>query len=120
MSDETGLDRAMRESGGDAAAGRAVDALLSSQLFLLLDEAHLEEDGAADRLRPKTLPLEAGETALAFDTEERLAAIAGGEAADAEVSGRLLAGLLAGEGVHLAVNPGVAPSELFHEAAALR
>ena len=52
--------------------------------------------------------------------EQRLAAFAGGEAAYAEVSGRLLAGLLAGEGVHLAVNPGVAPSELFHEAAALR
>lgn len=122
MSGETALDRAMRESGGDAAAGRAVDALLSSQLFLLLDAAHLHEDAHANpgRLRPKTLPLEAGETALAFDTEERLAAFAGGEAAYAEVSGRLLAGMLAGEGVHLAVNPGVAPSELFHEAAALR
>ncbi|MEM1314755.1 MAG: SseB family protein [Pseudomonadota bacterium] len=117
---ETALDRAMRESGGDAARGRAVDALLSSQLFLLLDDSHLDEGEPGDRLRPKTLPLEAGETALAFDTEERLAAFAGGEAAYAEVSGRLLAGLLAGEGVHLAVNPGVAPSELFHEAAALR
>ncbi|MDF2233288.1 SseB family protein [Albimonas sp. CAU 1670] len=111
---ETPLDRAMRLAGGDVADGRVVDALLNARLCLLLKEAP-GEDGA---LSPLMLELEAGPTALAFDDEARLAAFGGGEDY-AEVPGRALIGMLAGQGVNLAVNPGVAPSELFHGAEAL-
>jgi hypothetical protein len=111
--EETPLDRALRLAGGDAADGRAVDALLNSELRLLLDGP-----AEGDRARPRILELESGPTALAFDTDARLAAFA--EGADyVELPGRMLAGMLAGEGVALAVNPGVAPSELYHDAAAL-
>ena len=110
---ETPLDRALRRAGGDAADGRAVDALMGSELLLLL-EAPLQ----GDRMRPVILELEAGATALAFDTEARLAAFGGGSDY-AEINGLALARLLGAQGVNLAVNPGVAPSELFHEAAAL-
>ncbi|MAS42254.1 MAG: hypothetical protein CML46_17965 [Rhodobacteraceae bacterium] len=110
---ETPLDRALRRAGGDAADGRAVDALMGSELLLLL-EAPLK----GDRMRPVILELEAGATALAFDTEARLAAFGGGSDY-AEINGLALARLLGAQGVNLAVNPGVAPSELFHEAAAL-
>ena len=110
---ETPLDRAMRAAGGDATDGRAVDALLNAELLLWL-----EAPAEGGRLRPRVLPLEAGPTALAFDTEDRLAAFAG-EADYAALPGRALATLLAGEGLHLAVNPGVEASELFHDRAAL-
>lgn len=110
---ETPLDRALRRAGGDAADGRAVDALMGSELLLLL-EAPLQ----GDRMRPVILELEAGATALAFDAEARLAAFGGGSDY-AEINGLALARLLGAQGVNLAVNPGVAPSELFHEAAAL-
>ncbi|MFO7854943.1 MAG: SseB family protein [Paracoccaceae bacterium] len=111
--EETALDRAMRLSGGDATDGRAVDALLNAELFLLLEAP--AEDGPP---RPRVLPLEAGPTALAFDREERLAAFGDG-AHYLAAPGRDLAALLAERGLNLAVNAGVAPSELFHDAAAL-
>lgn len=111
---ETPLDRALRLAGGDAADGRAVDALLNAGLCLLLQGP----PGADGALTPMILQLEAGPTALAFDSEARLAAFGAGEDY-AEIPGRALVGMLAGQGVNLAVNPGVAPSELFHPAAAL-
>ena len=110
---ETPLDRAFRLAGGDATDGRAVDALMGAELLLLL-EAPMQ----GDSLRPVLLELEAGPTALAFDAETRLAAFGGGTDY-AAINGLALAGMLGAQGVNLAVNPGVAPSELFHEAAAL-
>ncbi|MGR3783969.1 MAG: SseB family protein [Albimonas sp.] len=111
---ETPLDRAMRLAQGDVADGRVIDALLNARLCLLLKEAP-GPDGA---LSPLLLELEAGPTALAFDEEARLASFGGGEDY-AEIPGRALIGMLTGRGVNLAVNPGVAPSELFHGAEAL-
>lgn len=110
---ETPLDRALRLAGGDATDGRAVDALLGTELLLLL-EAPMQ----GDRLRPVILELEAGPTALAFDEETRLAAFGAGPDY-AALNGLAMARMLGGQGLNLAVNPGVAPSELFHEAAAL-
>ncbi|MGM0584765.1 MAG: SseB family protein [Pseudomonadota bacterium] len=114
MSEEkTALDRALTVAGGNAADGRAVDALLNAELRLLL-EAPPEET----RIRPRILLLEAGPTALAFDTDARLAAFT--EKADyVALRGRVLAELLAAQGLNLAVNPGVAASEVFHDAGAL-
>lgn len=111
--DETPLDRAMRLADGEATDGRAVDALLNAELYLLLDGP--AGDAAP---RPTVLALEAGPTALAFDREERLAAFADG-ADYLALPGRALAALLAERGLNLAVNPGVAASELFHGADAL-
>lgn len=111
--EETALDRALRLAGGNAADGRAVDALLNAELRLLL-EAPAEES----RIRPRVLRLEAGPTALAFDTDARLSAFAEGSDYVA-FPGRMLVELLAAEDLNLAVNPGVAPSEIFHDAAAL-
>lgn len=113
MSGETALDRAMALAGGDAADGRAVDALLNAELCLLL-----EGPAEAGPPRPLLLELEAGPTALAFDREERLAAFGGG-AHYLAAPGRDLVALLAERGLNLAVNPGVAPSELFHGVEAL-
>jgi hypothetical protein len=111
--EETALDRAMRLAAGEATDGRAVDALLNAELYLLLEGP--VGDGPA---RPRVLELEAGPTALAFDREERLAAFGAGDDYLA-APGRDLAALLAERGLNLAVNPGVAPSELFHGAEAL-
>jgi hypothetical protein len=114
MSGETRLDRALRLAGGDAADGGAVDAFLGAPLRLLL-----EGPASKDRIRPRILELEAGPTALAFDTDERLAAFAGG-ADYVELPGRAAAEMLGPNDVNLAVNPGVAETEIFHSAEALR
>ena len=111
---ETPLDRALRLAEGDVADGRVIDALLNARLCLLLKE----EPGPDGALSPLMLELEAGPTALAFDDEARLAAFGGGEHY-AEVPGRALIGMLTGRGLNLAVNPGVAPSEMFHGVEAL-
>lgn len=117
MTAETPLDRALLAAGGDAADGRAVDALLNAELFLWL-----EAPAEAGRLRPKVLALGAGPTAVACDLEDRLtgfARVLGGEVHWAALPGRALAALLAGEGLHLAVNPGTEGSEVFHAREAL-
>lgn len=117
---ETPLDLAVRRAGEDAAAsGPVFDALFNAELVLLL-----EEEPRDDRLRPALLELESGPTALAFDTVERLAAFADRPAPYAAMPGRALVSLLAsgesdGRSLSLAVNPGVAPSELFYGPEAL-
>lgn len=110
----TPLDRAYLAAGEDALAPRVADALLAAPLWLLLDE-----EPAEDVFRPTLLELEAGPTALAFDAEERLAAFAEGPAAHVCLPGRALVSMFAGQGLNLAVNPGVAPSEIFWDAATL-
>jgi len=111
---ETPRDAALRGSGGDASAGRAVDVLLSSILLVWLEGP--AEEGPP---KPRMLPLEAGPTAIAFDSEARLAEFAGGPADYAEMPGRLLVRLLAEGGANLAVNPGVSEWEVFHATDAL-
>ena len=117
-SDATPLDRAVAaaQAAGEApeTSGRVADALLAAPLWLLL-----EETPEGDRIRPTLLELEAGPTALAFDAEDRLTAFAEGPAAAAQMPGRALVSMFAGAGLNLAVNPGVAPSEMFWDAAAV-
>ncbi len=118
--DETPLDRAVRLVGEDASdAGSVFDALFNAELALLL-----EEEPRDDRFRPALLELESGPTALAFDTVDRLAAFTDRPAPYAAMPGRALVSLLAegesnGRKLSLAVNPGVAPSELFYGPEAL-
>ncbi len=79
--------------------------LADSELFLLLTE-----EATGETLSPETFDLSDGTFILAFDTEDRLAAFVGKPAPYAALSGRLIAGILQGQGVGIALNPDVAPS----------
>lgn len=92
----------------DAARLRFFERLADGELFLMLEA---EADG--DRIRPHLFAVEDGQFVLAFDREDRLAQFAGAAAPYAALSGRVIAGLLAGQGIGLAVNPEVAPSSIL-------
>ncbi len=117
MSDDTqtALDAAvLAAQADDARSGRVFDALFNSEMLLLL-----EEEPAGEAIRPVVLELEAGPTALAFDLADRLAAFSNRPAPYAAMPGRALVTMLAGQTadgrpLNLAINPGVAPSELFY------
>jgi hypothetical protein len=89
----------------DAARLRYFAALADGMLFLMLEEE--AKDGT---LRPRVFELEDGPVVLAYDLEERLAEAAGGATPYAELPGRVIAAQLAGQGVSLGVNLGVAES----------
>jgi hypothetical protein len=80
-------------------------AVSEAGLFVMLTEEALE-----DRITPAEVEVEGARFVLAFDREDRLAEFAGGVAPYAELSGRRLALLLAGQGLGVALNPDVAPS----------
>ncbi len=88
--------------------------LADAELFLLLDA-----EAAGDTLSPRLFPLEDGPVVLAFDSEERLAAFAEGPAPYAALPGRIIAGQLAGQGIGLGLNLGVAPASTILPAAAM-
>jgi hypothetical protein len=106
---ETPLDRAhagIEEAPGDDAARlRFYDHLAGAELLLLLASEAEGQD-----ITPEVFPVDGVSFVLAFDTEERLSAFAGGIAPYAALSGRALAPMLAGAGLGLALNPDVAPS----------
>ncbi|WP_113913178.1 SseB family protein [Roseovarius dicentrarchi] len=107
---ETDLDRThtAMEAGGGAARLGFYHALADAQLFLLL---LAEPEG--DDIAPQTYEVDGVAHALAFDTEERLAEFTGAAAPYAALPGRVLAGMLAGAGVGLGLNLGVAPSSIL-------
>ena len=98
----------------DAARLRFYERLAEGELFLLLDAP-----ATGEALTPRILDLSTGPLVAAFDTEERLAAFAGAEADYAALPGRRLAGMLAGQGVGLGLNLGVAPSAIVLPAEAM-
>lgn len=100
--------------GDDALRLRFYDRLAGSELVLLLEA---EPEGA--RIRPAIFPVEGERFVLVFDREDRLTAFAEGAAPYAALSGRALAGMLAGQGIGLGVNLGVAPSSILIEAASV-
>ncbi len=112
MAETTRLDAAhaaMEAAPENEAARRAFYAeLAAAELFVLL-----EEEAAGGSVTPKTLPVDGADYVLAFDREERLARFAGGVAPLAALSGRALAGMLAGQGLGLALNLDVAPSAIL-------
>lgn len=73
----------------------------------------LEREAVGDSLEPKVFDLEEGPVVLVFDREERLASFTGGIAPYAALPGRVIAGLLKGQGIGLGVNLGVAPSSML-------
>ncbi|MCU0900145.1 MAG: SseB family protein [Cypionkella sp.] len=87
---------------------RFFERLADGEMFLLL-----EREARGDTLDPKVFDLEDGRFVLVFDREERLAAFTGGIAPYAALPGRVIAGLLKGQGIGLGVNLGVAPSEML-------
>lgn len=118
MTDLTPLDAAhaqMDAAPDDAALRmRFFERLADSELFLLL-----QGEAAGDSLTPEVFELEDGKYVLVFDREERLVEFAEGGAHHAALSGRVIAKMLAGQGIGLGVNLGVAPSSILLPAEAM-
>ncbi|PCH95271.1 MAG: hypothetical protein COB84_06430 [Rhodobacteraceae bacterium] len=90
------------------------ECLAETEMFLLL-----EEEPDADVAKPMLFPVEDQEFALVFDTEERLSEFAQSTAPFVSLSGRLIAGMLAGKKIGLGVNLSVAPSSMLLPASAV-
>ncbi len=104
----TPLDQAHAAmENSDAARLQFYERLADAELFLLL-----EAEAEGDQISPRIFPLEDAQLVLAFDREERLADFAGA-APYVALSGRVLAGLLAGQGIGLGLNLDVAPSSII-------
>lgn len=106
---QTALDKAFAAMdaapGDDAARLRFYDRLAGAELFLMLTR-----EAEEDRIDPEVFEVEDQSFVLAFDLEERLSAFAGRPVPYVALSGRALAGMLAGQGIGLALNIEVAPS----------
>lgn len=115
----TPLDQAhaaMEADPEDAQARlRFYDRLAAAELFLMLSE-----EAQGDSISPEVFETGEGAFVLAFDTEERLGGFSGKIVPYAALSGRVLAGLLAQQGLGLALNPEVAPSAFLMPADAMR
>ncbi|MCL6283413.1 SseB family protein [Ruegeria sp. 2012CJ41-6] len=109
MTDVTALDAAHtameRDGADDAARLRFFERLADSELFLLLTQ-----EAQGEEVSPELFDVADGRFVLVFDQEERLARFAGRPAPYAALSGRVLAGMLAGQGIGLGLNLDVAPS----------
>ncbi len=112
MAEATPLDTAhaaMEAAPDDAGARlRFYERLAASEICLLLTA---EPEG--DTVDPAMVEAEGQPCVLAFDSEARLVAFAEAPAPYAAVSGRALAQMLAGQGVALGLNLGVAPSAIL-------
>ncbi len=110
----TPLDLAHSEmETSDAARLRFYERLADAELFLLLDQ-----EAQGDQISPRVFEVEDASLVLAFDREERLADFAGA-APYVALSGRILAGMLAGQGLGLGLNLDVAPSSIILPAEAV-
>ncbi len=115
----TPLDAAYAEmaaapDGEDAPRLRFYGRLAAGEAFLLLER---EAEGGS--VEPRLFDLEDGPVALIFDREHRVAEFTGGPAPYAAMPGRVAVGLLAGRGIGLGVNLGVAPSSILLPAEAV-
>lgn len=115
MSEATPLDQAHALMGAapedDAARLRFYERIADSELFLLL-----EAEPKGDQISPVLLE---ESYVIVFDRAARLAAYVGDVAPYVALSGRAIAGMLAGQPLGMAVNVGVAPSEILLPAGAL-
>jgi len=118
MTERTPLDQAhdamAAAPGDDAARLRFFERLADSELFLLLSE-----EAKGEAMSPELFDLADGRFVLAFDREARLADFVGRPAPYAALSGRVIAALLAKEGIGMGVNLDVAPSSILIPAEAV-
>lgn len=96
---------AMERAPEDDTARLAYFARVAETELVLL----LEKEATDAQAEPRIFDLETGPTVLAFDSDERLAEFADG-APYLALPGRRLAEMLAGQGLSLGLNIGVAPS----------
>lgn len=89
----------------DLARLRFHECLADTDLVLLLEAEPID-----DRISPKLADLGGQTCVLVFDNENRLADFAQKPAPYAALPGRELVQMLAGQGMGIALNPGVAPS----------
>lgn len=112
MTDLTALDAAHAQmeasAGDDTARLRFYERLSDSELFVLLTE-----DAKDAQISPEVFDLGDASFVLVFDREERLAQFVGKPAPYAALSGRIVAQMLAGQGIGLGVNLDVAPSQML-------
>lgn len=112
MIDQTPLDIAHAAMDAapenDAVRLHFYERLADSELFLLL-----KSESKGDQITPDLITVEGKEYVLLFDREERLADFVDGSAHHAALSGRVVAMMLAGQGIGLGVNLGVAPSSIL-------
>lgn len=99
----------------DALRLRFFERLGDAELFLLL-----EGEATDDKVTPQVFDPGTGSIVLVFDRAERLSAFVGAEAPYAALSGRVIAGLLAEQGLGLGLNLDVAPSSFLLEAEGVR
>lgn len=92
----------------DGARLRFFERLADAELFLLL-----EKEPEGDRISPEVFETSDASFVLVFDTEERLSQFVGRVAPYAALSGRIIASMLAEQGIGLALNPEVAPSSVL-------
>lgn len=106
---QTPLDQAHAEMEADETARlRFYERLADAELFLIL-----EEEVAGDRARPSIFETADGKFALVFDREDRLAEFVESPTPFVAMSGRRITKLLAGEGIGIGLNLGVASSSML-------
>jgi hypothetical protein len=88
----------------------------AAELHLWL-AAEARSDDGGERIEPRVFPLSSGPAVLAFDTEAALAAFAGAGAPYAALPGRVLAPMLAAQGLGLMVQTDDGGAELISAAA---
>lgn len=98
----------------DAARLRYYERLADGELFLLLTE-----EARGDSFAPQVFDLDDGPVVLVFDAEDRLSDFTGTVSPYAALPGRVIVGTLAGQGIGLGVNLGVAPSSMLLPPAAV-
>ncbi len=115
MTEQTPLDVAhavmVADENDDTARLRFYERIADAELFMLL-----EAEPEGDQITPVVLD---GGFLIVFDRSERLAAYVGKPAPYVSLSGRAIAGMLEGQDLGLAVNLGVAASEILLPAGAM-
>lgn len=114
MTDLTPLDHAYAamsaNENDDTARLGFYERLADCELFLMLTS---EVTDAVDSVEPEVFGLGDESYVLVFDREERLAAFSGQITPYIALSGRTIAGMLAGQNIGLGVNLDVAPSSIL-------
>lgn len=105
---DTAHDAMQAAPDDDRARLRFYERLADSELFLMLTE-----EAKDDRVSPELFELPVATYVLVFDREERLSTFAGRAVPYAGLSGRAIAGMLAGQGIGLGLNLEVAPSSIL-------